>query len=102
MLLYQTPNDTTRAIVKTMVVCNTTGSATTYSVWVNQAGTATGDEFAHYKTFPLAANATDVHTFAGDSETGIILFGSNASIIVAAAVASAVNFTLYGIEVEEV
>lgn len=97
-LLYQTPDSSTVAFIKTIIVCNTTGSSATYTIWVNQGGVTTGDQFALIKTMTISANASDQRIYP----EGIILRGSNASMIVKVSVASALNFTLYGEEVKEV
>lgn len=102
-LLYQVPNINTRTLIKTLIVCNTTAAAKTYSIWINQAGIATADQFALRKTIALAANASDQIIYPGDG--ALILNGdglhSSASILCQASVASAVTFTLYGVEITE-
>lgn len=98
-ILYKPPTSTTVTFIKTIIVCNTTGSATTYSIWVNSNGTSSGDDYAVIKNIPLAANASDQRIYPGDG--GIVLNGNTANLIVKAGAASAVTVTVYGIEVEE-
>jgi hypothetical protein len=98
-ILYRPPTDSTTTFVKVIVVCNTTGSAATYSIWVNPVSNVSGDDYALVKQMPIAARASDQRIYSGDS--GIILKGTSASILVAGGAASAITVTLYGVEVEE-
>jgi len=98
-LLYQCPNSTTRTIIKTIIVCNVTAASKTYSIWVNQSSNTTGDQFALVKSTGIAANASDQRIYSNDS--GIILQGSGASIIIQSSVGSSLTFTAYGVEIEE-
>lgn len=100
-VLYTVPSSSTITRIKNLIVCNTTSSARTYSVYVNQGGTAVGDSFALIKTMSIAANASDMRVFPEDA--AIILNGTasngSASIIVVSSVASALTFTIYGTEI---
>lgn len=98
-VLYRPPNAATTTLVKTMIVCNTTGSATTYSVWVNGGNTTTGDAFALIKNIPLAATASDQRIYPGDA--GIVLTGSDAAILAKSGTSNAITITLFGVEIEE-
>lgn len=97
--LYQPRSDQMRTKIVTLIVCNTTAASKTYSVWINQNGTESGDRFALIKGMTISANASDQRIYPGDS--GLILIGSTASIIVQASVANALTFTMYGLEVEQ-
>lgn len=99
VVLYTIPTSITRTLIKSIIVCNTTGSATTYSIWLNPSGTSTADAYAMIKIIPLAARASDQRIYPGDAS--IILEGSGASIIGTAGTASAVTITIFGIEVLE-
>lgn len=100
-VLYTVPGQTTQAYINLITVANTTGSSLTYSIWINQGGTATGDNFAFCKTRTLSANATDNFVFPGDA--AIPLNGDNlhssASIMCSASTANAATFHLFGKEV---
>lgn len=99
VVLYRPPLDSITTFVKVMIVCNTTGSATTYSVWVNPGSTTTGDSYAIIKNIPLAATASDQRIYPDDS--GMILKGTSAALIVKAGAANSVTVTLYGVEMQE-
>jgi hypothetical protein len=99
MLLYSPQDSNKTTFIKSLFVCNTTAIAQTFSVWVNQVGSTTGDDKAIMKNFAIAAASADQRSFAGDS--GIILVGSSASILVGASAASALTFTIYGYELVE-
>lgn len=100
-VIYKTPNQNTAGFIKTIIVCNTTAAAVTYSLYVNQGGSATGDTFALIRSSSIAANATDQLTYPADC--AIIINGDylfpNATVSVASSVGSALTFTLYGYEV---
>lgn len=97
-VLFTNPDTDTTTIIKTLIVCNTTGASKTYSLWHNPNGTVSGDQYALIKGMTIAANASDQRIYSTDS--GLILTGS-ASLIVAASVANALTFTLYGLQVVE-
>lgn len=102
MVLYQPPKSTITTFIQTIIVCNTTGAGTTYSMWVNQNGSAVADQFALIKGISIAANASDQRVYSsGGSGSGIILRGTSASLLISSGAANALNFTLYGYEVEE-
>lgn len=100
-LIYGVPSQQTETYVKMIVVTNTTGSSTTFSIWINQGGTATGDNFAFCKNRSIAANATDTFIFPSDS--ALILNGDNlfpnASIIGGAGAINSLTFHIHGYEV---
>lgn len=98
-LLYRPTSSAMTTYIKTIIICNLTAAGKTYSIWVNQGGTISGDQFAIMKTVSIAANASDQFIYPEDS--GIILTGANSSIIVNASAANALTFTLYGSEVIE-
>jgi hypothetical protein len=97
-VLYRPPDDTTTTLVKVLIICNTTNAAKTYSIWVNQNGTASGDQFALKKSVSIAANTTDTLNF---NDGAIVLTHSSASLIVSASVLNSITFTIYGDEIEE-
>lgn len=102
--LYTVPGQTTQAYVKTILITNTTNASKTYSIWINQGGTATGDGFAFCggsSPRSISANVTDTFIFPGDA--ALILNGDNlhssASIMCQASVGSALTFHLHGYEI---
>ncbi len=102
--LYTVPGQTTEAYVKMIAVTNTTNTSKTYSIWINQGGTATGDGFAFCggsSPRTISANATDTFIFPGDA--AIVLNGDNlhssASIMCQASAGSALTFHLHGFEI---
>lgn len=98
-VLYQTTNANLTGIINTLIVCNTTNASKTYSIWVNQNGTAAADQFALVKDKALAANASDQYLYS--NEASIVLVGANASILCSASAANTVTFTIYGEEILE-
>lgn len=103
MILYNPPSGTQNSLVtsfiNTLIICNVTGSAATYSIWINPNGNVSGDQFALIKNIPVAANASDQRIYPESS--GLILVRSTASILISASVANALNFTIFGYEVVE-
>jgi hypothetical protein len=98
-VIYQPPSNNHWAQIKTVIVCNTTGSATTYSLWINPNSTTTGDDFAIKKIIPIAARASDQSIYPGDS--ALILRGSSAALIAKPGADASLTITVYGIEIEE-
>lgn len=98
-LIYQPSSSTMWTIIKTIIVCNTTGSAATYSLWVNPNSSTSGDDWALMKNIPIAATGSDQRIYPGDA--GIILRSNTASVIFKAGTANALTVTLYGVEIEE-
>lgn len=96
-VLYKVPDANTTTFIRTIVVCNVTAGAATYSLYVNQNGSVAADQFALVRSLSVAANATDQRNYADG--LGIILNGANASVIVSSSIGSALTFTLYGEEV---
>jgi hypothetical protein len=100
MVIYHPPNDNTTTFINLIVICNTTGAAANSSIWVNQNGSVTGDQFALVKSQSVAANGSNQFVYSENS--AIILVGSTASLLIKSGTASALNFTLFGYEVEEI
>lgn len=98
-VIYQPPTSNHWAKIKTVIACNTTGSATTYSMWINQNSTTTGDHLAIIKNIPLAATASDQRIYPGDA--CLILRGNSASLIAKCAADASLTITVYGVEIEE-
>lgn len=83
------PTEVTR-----IVVCNTTGVATTFSLYHDDDGTTYNADSQLYNAEPLGANETK--TIEASAMGGGISVAEGGSIGVAAGTANAVNFTLYG------
>lgn len=97
-VLYTVPTGVTRAHIRTLIVCNLSNGAKTYSIWINQNGTQAADQFAVVKDKSISANTDEARVYSDDF--GIIL-GSGASIIVSASVINTLTFTCFGLEIEE-
>ena len=97
-LIYRCPSDSASAQIKAMIFTNVDASASTYSVYINQGGSQTGDQYAIIKGRSLAASAFDLFELQGDC--ALILTGSNANFIVKSSRSNALTVTLYGIEIE--
>ncbi len=87
------PGASTTGIIKTIVVCNQTASADSFSIFVDDNGTTYTEETAHFFDIPIAAKTTVVLNvwFAMNDATG--------NIAVEAATTDAVTFTAYGLEI---
>jgi len=97
-ILYQPPTSITTSLVKTILVCNTTASNITFSLWLNDAAQSSGDDFAIYKDSSLIANETKIISLVDES---LVMRGNASSLLCSSSVASAINFTVFGAEVEE-
>jgi hypothetical protein len=97
-LILQVNDESTKYLITNLFICNTTSSSKTYSIYVNQGGQATGDQFALFKAVTIAANTTDTKNFA--LESAIVLSGSSASLVGVASAANAITITVYGIRLE--
>jgi hypothetical protein len=87
------PGSSTTWVAKSLIVCNTTGSAATFRIFHDEDGTTYDETTALYFDKSVPAN---------DSiEVSLFLAGSNSSGNVAARTdtANALNFTLYGAEI---
>ena len=87
------PGASTQAIVKSIVITNTSGAAATYRLFHDDDGT-TYDE--------TSALAWDVSIGAGEVvvfEAGILMDDSSGNIATRTSVANALTFTAYGVEI---
>lgn len=89
--LYTVPASTS-TVSSSIVVCNYTGSASTFRITVAPAGAADAAAHRQYWDIPIPANDTFVATI------GITLATTDV-VRVTAGTASALAFTLYGTEV---
>jgi len=78
-----------------IVICNTVGTAQTFSIYHDDNGTTYNDDTALYKDSPIAANETLTVQLQNDG--GGISVAAGGSIAVQSNLAGALNFTLYGI-----
>ena len=87
------PAASTTAVIKSIVICNQTGTAATFRIFVDDNGTTYDPTTAHYFDVSLAANATtQIDTYwAMNDATG--------NLAVRTGTASALTFTAYGVEI---
>ena len=86
------PAASTQTIIRTILICNTTGSAADFSIYHDDDGTTYDESTALYFAEQLAANTTReilVHILANDE---------NGNIAVQTDTGNALTFTLYGYE----
>ena len=90
--LYSPPASTT-AIIKSIVVSNTTGSAATFRIFLDEDGTTYDESTAHFFDVNIGANTTViVDTYwAMDTDAGNLAVRSGTS--------NALTFTAYGAEI---
>ena len=90
--IYSPPASTTW-VVKNLVVCNTTASSATFRVFHDEDGTTYDETTALFYDVPINANETLTFTslMAGSNTAG--------NVAVRTDTASALNFTLYGMEI---
>ena len=97
-LCYRPP-DGKYADIKSIVVCNQSSAAVSYSIYVDKNASVAANGTALFGAVSLAANSTVVLTF--DGECGIVLETDTAGIFVKSSTASSLTFTLFGLEIEE-
>jgi len=87
------PAASTTAVIKSIVVCNQTGTAATFRIFVDDNGTTYDETTAHYFDVSLAANSTlQIDTFwAMNDATG--------NLAVRTGTNDALTFTAYGVEI---
>lgn len=88
--IYTVPASTT-AIVKQIIVCNTTASAANYSISIVPSGGAAGDTNRIVKTISFAANSTTIYDLSQVMATG-------GFISILQGTASAITVTISGVE----
>lgn len=100
--LYTVPSQTCITVIRSFWIANLTAAAHSFSIWMNQGGTQTGDGFALYKLVSLPARST-MTVYC--PEGSLILNGdrshSNASIMAQGDAGSAFTISVYGSEVIE-
>jgi hypothetical protein len=82
--------------VTSLVLANTTGSAATYSIYHDNAGTTYSEATALVFGASLAANTT-VTLFASPSPGCGLTISSGGSVGVKSGTGSAITYTLYGV-----
>lgn len=87
-----TPAAGVKTIIESIVICNVTGGAVTYSIYLDDDGTDKTAAEALYEGVSLAANTT--------VRLGVQLAMANASgnLTVKASVATSLTFTVFGTE----
>lgn len=79
------------AVVESIIVCNTTNAASTYSIYIDSNGTTYNTTTALYYGVAIPANTTVVIEFV----TGIPMT-KGGNIAVQAGNANTINFSIYG------
>ena len=85
------PGANETAIIKSIVVCNQTGSADVYSIFLDDDGTTTDEETALFFDVPIAANDTHILSVYWPMSVDA------GSLGVEAATTDAVTFTAFGL-----
>lgn len=89
-----TLGDRTQVLVTTIVICNTTGSATTFSIYNDTDGTTYSEATAICFDYPIGAN----ESIAWEIENGIPIIITGGTLGVKSGANNALNFTAYGLE----
>jgi hypothetical protein len=84
---------TTLAIVDTIIVANTTGSAAVYSIFLDSDGTTYTEDTALFFSVSLAANTSVVYT-----DLKIPMNGTASNLAVKTGTNNALTFTVFGAE----
>lgn len=87
------PGSGVTAIIKQIAVCNQTGSADTFSIYVDDDGTTYDEETALFKDVAIGANDTVL------INCWVAMDNASGNIAVEAATTDAVTFTAFGIEI---
>lgn len=87
------PGASTTAIIKSIVVCNTTGGAPAFRIFIDDDGTTYDETTAHYYDAVMEANETlQIDTFWA-------MNGSSGNLAVRTDTANAITFTAHGVEI---
>ena len=81
------------AVIKSIVICNTTASAADFRIFLDDDGTTYDETTAHYFDVPIAANTTiQIDTFwAMNNSAGNLAVRTDTN--------DALTFTAYGVEI---
>jgi len=77
-------------VVSTIIICNTSGSAVTYRIFVDDDGSTYDQDTALFYGISLDANTTDI------LQTHIGMDDSNGNLAVRSSSANALTFTVHG------
>lgn len=97
-LLYQPP-DSTSTEIRSIFIANTTAGASTFSLYVDKNGVRNGTANALYNSVSVSANSTTLISFSAGA--GLFLESSDSSISAKVGTATALTFTLFGLETEQ-
>ena len=87
------PGASTTAIIRRILVCNTTAAANTFSIYLDDDGSTYNDTTALYRDTAITANSTtEIKTF-------IAMDDSSGNLAVQASANSTVTFTAFGGEI---
>ena len=87
------PGASTTAIVKSIVICNQTGTPDTFAIYVDDDGTTYSEETALFHDVAIGANETII------LNVWLAMNNAASNIAVEAATTDAVTFTAFGLEV---
>lgn len=87
------PGASTTAIIKSIIVVNTSGAAATFRIFVDDDGTTYDETTAHYWDHPIAADTTvQIDTYWAMND-------SSGNLAVRTDTNDAITFTCYGAEI---
>lgn len=91
--LYKPPTNG-RAEITSLIICNTTASPATFSLYNDKDGANFNADTALYLGITISGNSTSFLCFDGN----LFLDTSSANLGCFSSIAGALNFTVYGIE----
>ena len=83
-------------IIQQIIVCNTTASAATFSIFLDNDGTTYDQTTALIYGYELGANDMMMFSFGQDAESGLYLTDVSGSLALKSDTASALTFTING------
>lgn len=87
-------NPTKFSLVSGIMICNTTSSASTYRIFLDDDGSTYDADTALFYDIPIDANSTDMLEW----DDPLPLNNSSANLAVRSGTSNALNFTVYGKE----
>jgi hypothetical protein len=93
--VYSPPDVDTTAGIKTVILCNQTGSSATFRIFLDDNGSTYDESTALYYDNALAANSTLTLEFADD---GLIMSDSTGNLAYRVGTANAITVTVSGYE----
>ena len=87
------PAASTTAIIKTVIVCNTTGTTAAYRIFLDDDGTTYDQSTALFYDISLGGNATDI------IDVFLAMDNSSGNLAIRTDTASALTFSCFGAEI---